>query len=274
MTMGVKTAEHDYVHGQLHTSHAALFQRFEQANANALATSGLQTDLAYGPHPRQRYDLCTGPGQGQGVVLYFHAGYWQARDKSQFRFLAPAMRERGLTLALMNYPLCPDTPLPGITRMVRDAIPAVRAQLSHLPADTPWIACGHSAGAHLAVELALSQCYAPDGLACLSGVVAISGIYDLLPLLDTTLNRKLLLDTATAAACSPLRRVHAGAPPAHFVVGGLETSAFLAQSRNMAEAWRWAGNTSHHDTLPDKDHFSLLCGRQLPDLIRDMALRA
>ena len=90
------------------------------------------------------------------------------------------------------------------------------------------------------------------------GVVALSGVYDLAPLVGTTLNTALGLDAASARRHSPLWRVGLVAPPALFGVGGAETPAFLAQNQAMADAWQAAGHPSVVHTVEDADHFTLL----------------
>ena len=71
----------------------------------------------------------------------------------------------------------------------------------------------HRGRAALADEHAASTGRAIDGVA------AMSGIFDLAPLVATSLNDKLRLDAASAAACSPLHRVRAHAAPMLVVVG-------------------------------------------------------
>ena len=39
-------------------------------------------------------------GVRQAAIIYLQGGYWQSRDKSMFRFIAP----------LDNYPLCREAP--------------------------------------------------------------------------------------------------------------------------------------------------------------------
>ena len=67
------------------------------------------------------------PAAAQGVMLYLHAGYWQSRDKSLFRFLAPAFQARGFHVALANYPLCPDVTLDELVKAVAPSVAAVAA---------------------------------------------------------------------------------------------------------------------------------------------------
>ena len=79
----------EYIDGQLRPAHAALFERIAAANDQAIKDGQPTLDIAYGPHPRQTMDLYRTPGKRRAIVAYFHAGYWQSRDKSGFCFLAP-----------------------------------------------------------------------------------------------------------------------------------------------------------------------------------------
>ncbi|MFM5917361.1 MAG: alpha/beta hydrolase [Novosphingobium sp.] len=246
----ISTNQFEYVEGQMRPSHAALLDRFIGDSERAVAQGHPALDLAYGPHPRQTLDLFRAAGTRKGVVAFFHAGYWQSRDKSQFRFIAPPLASDGFDVALVNYPLCPEV-------TVADIVAAAAASLAAIAARTdgvPQILVGHSAGAHIAVELATKP---PVG-AWISGIVPISGVFELEPLIDTTLNAKLGLDRASARACSPLGRAKPGAPRALFAVGALETQAFRDQTSAMANAWSEAGNEARQVTVAGADHFSVL----------------
>ena len=181
------------------------------------------------------------------------------RSPKRFHLGAPPLLDAGFNVALVNYPLCPDATLETLTEAVRDFVPAVRGQKGVV--ELPLIAAGHSAGAHLAVELALTDWAArgvpPDAI---SGVAALSGIYDLEPLVATPINDNLRLDAAAARAASPIHRVRSGLPPALFALGGLETAAFRAQNAEMCAAWEKSGNSGSTLVVDDADHFSLLRG--------------
>src|SRR5271163_2295463 len=224
-----------YLTGQLNPRQPALLAELQRWSAEAVNGLRPALDLPYGAHPRQRFDFFK-TSWTEATFAYFHAGYWQARDKSQFRFIVPAFAEAGFNVALVNYPLCPDATLEALTEAVRDFVPAVRRLEGVV--ELPLIAAGHSAGAHLAVELALTDWpgrgVPPDAI---SGVAALSGIYDLEPLIATPVNDNLRLDVTTARAASPIHRVRGGLPRALFAVGGVETSAFRAQNAKMCAAW-------------------------------------
>lgn len=244
--------QYQYVQGQARPSFPALLADYEARSRAAAAAGDCTLDLRYGPHARQTFDFFPARGKARGTLVYFHAGYWQSRDKSGFRFIAPAYAQAGLHVALVNYPLCPEVSVAALVEAARVCVPAIGERAV---GDGTLVLAGHSAGAHIAVELALAQQHSATPIA---GVAALSGIYDLGPLVATTLNDKLQLDGASAKACSPLHRVRAGAAPALVVVGGAETPDFVAQSRDFHEAWSAAGNRSALHIEPGADHFSLL----------------
>jgi len=247
-----------YLTGQLNPQQPLLLADLERQSAEAVDALQAAVDLPYGAHPRQRFDFFPAFG-AEATFAYFHAGYWQARDKSQFRFIAPALLDAGFNVALVNYPLCPDVTLEALTEAVRDFVPAVRGQNGAV--ELPLIAAGPSAGAHLAVELALTN-WAVRGVPpnAISGVVALSGIYDLEPLIATPINDNLRLDAPAARAASPIHRVRSGLPRALFAAGGLETAAFRTQNAEMCAAWEKSGNSGSTLVVDDADHFSLLRG--------------
>ena len=246
-----------YVEGQGRSTFPALLADYQRLSDLAVAAPDVQIDQAYGPHPRQRFDLFPPAGPARGVMLYFHAGYWQSRDKSNFRFLASAFQARGFFVAVVNYPLCPDMSLSALVDATRASVSAVRRHLEGMGVrGLPLVLAGHSAGAHLCAELALSG--VSDPASAVDGICALSGIYDLQPLLTTTLNARLQLDPQTALAASPLFRVRPDTPPAWWLVGALETPAFKSQNDRMHEAWLAQGNGSERLMVSDADHFSLL----------------
>jgi arylformamidase len=257
--MTERDAVWDYMTGQMHDSTPALLAAYQRDSA---AMPAAAAGVPYGPHPRQVFDLLESPAPWRGTLLYFHAGYWQARDKAMFRIIAPALLAAGIDVALANYPLCPDVAMPALTQAARAAVPGVLAHAAGRGrGGQALITTGHSAGAHIAVELALTEWGDASPIA---GVVGLSGVYDLAPLIDTPLNQALRLDPATARAASPIHRVTQGAPPALFVVGGAETPAFQAQTASMAAAWTAAGNRGAMMTVDGADHFSLLQSMAAP----------
>jgi arylformamidase len=124
------------------------------------------------------------------------------------------------------------------------------------------LAVGHSAGGHLAACL-LGQDYSrfarPLGRLVVPGALPISGVFDLEPLLATTIGQALRLSPEAARALSPRWQD----PPdgaLHVVVGAAESDAFRHQSRDFADAW---GGTL--EEIAGANHFTVLDPLTDPD---------
>jgi len=240
--------EAQYNNRALVPDHPAVMARWREA-AEAARAASPPREIAYGPGPREVMDLFEA-GPDAPVAVFLHGGYWQALDKGWFSGLAPALAVHGVSLAIPSYDLCPDVRLGVILRQVRAAVEAVRARTGTRP-----VVFGHSAGGHMAA------CMLSEGRA--SAAVAISGIFDLAPLIPTSLNDALRLDAAEAAALSPIHwPVPNGSTPGgtvlDCVVGGDESPEFLRQSRMMAELWGAKGVDTRYQALPGLNHFTVL----------------
>ena len=250
--------EFQYVSGQGRDSFPALLASFDERSRQSILSTNVELDTRYGQMARETYDLFRPQGTARATVVYFHAGYWQSRDKANFRFIAAPFCSRGANVVLVNYPLCPTV---GVGDIVRSACTALRTIASQTGAgsdDHPLVVCGHSAGGHLAVELALSAASGESGLPRINGIVGVSGVYDLRPLVDTSLNANLKLDEQLATGLSPVLRVQATSTQAVFAVGETETEAFRQQNERMHQAWSDQGNRSRTVVTPSDDHFSIL----------------
>ncbi|HYC99010.1 alpha/beta hydrolase [Brevundimonas sp.] len=228
--------------------HQAVMLRWRDASGAARA-AWPPLEIAYGPGEREVMDLFSA-GDDAPVAVFLHGGYWQALDRSWFSGLAPALLARGVSLAIPSYDLAPAVRLGRILGQVRAAADAVRARTGARPA-----VFGHSAGGHMAA------CLLSEGRA--SAAVAISGVFDLAPLIPTSLNIALRLDQAEAAALSPIHwPVPDGSTPGgtvlDCVVGADESPEFLRQSKMMADLWGARGVETRYEALPGLNHFTVL----------------
>jgi arylformamidase len=250
----------EYLTGQRRDTHDALLAEFEKKSAECVARLSPALDIRYGSGARQTFDVFRSRGECRGTVLFFHAGYWQSRDKAGFRFLAEPFVANNINFIFVNYPRCPEVTLHTLVEAAAQSVPAILGHLGAAhPRQTGLIVAGHSAGGHIAVELALMQW--PDHLKGgrpIERVISLSGVFDLQPLLRTPLNNNLRLSPDEAYRASPLFRASGVNIPALFIVGGTETPAFQKQSEAMCVAWRDAGNPSDFIVVPEADHFSLL----------------
>ena len=240
--------EAQYNNRALVPDHPAVMQRWRET-AEVARAAHPPLEIAYGRGPREVMDLFEA-GPDAPVAVFLHGGYWQALDKDWFSGLAPALLARGVSLAIPSYDLCPAVRLGTILRQVRSAVERVRERTGVRP-----VVFGHSAGGHMAA------CMLSEGRA--SAAVAISGVFDLAPLIPTSLNKALDLDDREAAALSPIHRpVPNGSTPGGTVldclVGADESPEFLRQSRMMADHWGRQGVETRYEALPGLSHFTVL----------------
>lgn len=249
--------EYEYVDGQKHASFDDLFNYYNQLNHQILQEKKWTLDQPYGFQERELFDVCYAKTPAKAIIIYLHAGYWQSRDKSQFRFIAEDLSSKGYHFVLVNYPLCPTVKIGDIVRSIQYAIHSIKNYFKYKEIDLPIILCGHSAGAHLVTELAIQNSKSIHSK-LFHGVIAISGIYDLAPLKDTSLNQALQLTESEIQYYSPAYKNGLLIDfPFTFLVGQKETNAFIQQNQNMAKLLAASGIVKKEELL-EHDHFSLL----------------
>ncbi|MGL4729430.1 MAG: alpha/beta hydrolase, partial [Bosea sp. (in: a-proteobacteria)] len=230
----------------------------EDAAAFRAAQGSLaELGLSYGPSPRQYFDLFKPQAQaGDALVMFIHGGYWQALEPSSFSHCAKGLVARGVPVAVAGYDLCPAVSVEAIIMQMR----ACAADLWRRYA-TPIIACGHSAGGQLAACLVATNWseFAPDlPPRLVRAGLGISGVYNLRPLIETSINDKLKLDDTTSRAVSPL--FWPAPPNATFEawVGADESGQYLRQSKALVEAWSLGGALMSYAEIPAANHFTAI----------------
>lgn len=204
--------------------------------------------LSYGPTPRQVMDVFwPGAERCAPLALFIHGGYWQQLDASVFSHFARGLLAHGVAVALPTYDLCPQVSMATLVEQVRAA-----AGFLHRRTGRKLLVTGHSAGGHLTAML-LATDWAARGLPAdmVPAGLPISGLFDLPPLLHTTVADKLRLDEAEARRLSPLFLPRPAAR-LHAVVGGDEGVEYTRQSRSIAAAW---GGT--WESRPGLNHFTI-----------------
>lgn len=240
--------------------HPQIFARWKESSRRARDLLGGDLDIAFGEHPLQRLDVFRAKGRSQALLLFIHGGYWRSLDKSDFSFVAPPLVERGITVAVSNYRLCPFVTLEDLVRDNLAACAWLWRHARHVGAEPDRIfVAGHSAGGHLTAMLlaALWSQYAPDLPASLvKGGLAISGLYDLRPLLQTNINNDLHLTADSALHASPAFMSPPTDAPLYTAVGGRESDEFKRQNRLIGERWR--GVFKRDVPAPECNHFTVV----------------
>jgi arylformamidase len=252
-----------YNNRELAPDHAVYFAKWAEGSQRARSTMTSHLDLRYGDAPGETIDLFPSRKGDGSCMMFIHGGYWRSLDKKDFSFLAPAFVGAGISLAVVNYDLCPKV---SIEEIVRQMLRASRWLWLHaeeygMDQDRLYVS-GHSAGGHLTAMLMCAQWPAfdrelPKDL--WKGGLAISGIYDLRPLVGIDwLNVDLRLDEAAALKVSPAFLPAATRAPVMTCVGGDESSEFLRQNAMLGERWR--GAFAGDIPMPGTNHFSVVDG--------------
>ena len=234
--------------------HMAVMRAWADAAADFRAPHPPEV-IAYGSGEREAMDLFTPPGGRSGAtVMFIHGGYWQALDRSWFSHLARGLNAHGVALAIPSYDLCPGVRIGDILEQMRAACAVLHGRTSGR-----IIASGHSAGGHLSACL-LATDWAGRGLpkALVPAAYSISGLFDLKPLVPTSLNTALRLDAAEAEALSPVRWPAPADLVLDAVFGAAESEEFVRQSRMIAEVWGGAGVATRYEAIEAADHFTVL----------------
>lgn len=226
-------------------------------------------DLPYGTDPSARFDLFPAhrpiavdaarhaARSATPCLIFLHGGYWQAMDKADSSFLAEPFVAQGIAVCVLGYPKCPGVGLADIVDQVSDGVRYIRSHARCFGLDGNRLhVVGHSAGGHLAAWLLTEA----DLAGHLCSVTAISGLFDLTPLVGTSINGALGLDHATAHRLSPIHRrpVSSGVGaevPLLLAWGEAETSGFPVQAAGLAAAWAGLAVTLTALPLPGCDHF-------------------
>ncbi len=244
--------------------HMAIIGQWGRDASAARDELGGPRDLAYGDAPRNVLDGFTPTDPINGaVVMFIHGGYWQALDKSSFSHMARGPVAHGVSVYIPSYTLCPDVQISDIIAEMRTAAMAVHRLTGRLV-----VVAGHSAGGHLAAALLATDWPAiSDDLPAdlVTSAYSISGVFELAPLVHTSINGALGLDAASAAAVSPALWAAPTGKTCDAVVGGAESSEFHRQSADLAHSWGAAGVATRYESVPHANHFDVIAPMADPD---------
>ena len=228
-----------------------------ERSREAAGLPSLVKDLPYGADVRQKLDIFSA-GRDAPVLVFLRGGYWRVGEKEDRWFPASEWLARGVSWVVPNYRLAPDASLPDIVADAQAALDWLLAQGKSHGIDPAQIhLVGNSAGAHLAAMLGAG----PAG-AQVRSLTLLSGLYDLVPLVDEEPNDWLKMDRETAIAMSPSCHLPPARLPVTVCCGGTETDAFKDQSARYAATLRDNGNPVEHFLSPGRNHMEIIleCG--------------
>jgi len=236
-------------------------QQYQQRSDAARALP--HQEHAYGGLQRQRLDLFLpvlpqGATRPPALLVFIHGGYWQELSKQSACFAAPACLAAGHAFAAVGYTLAPEASVEQIVQECRTALVWLQHHAARLGFDPARIVvAGSSAGAHLAAMCTLRGWPHDSGLP--AGAVLVSGVYELAPLVGTSINTALGLTRDSASKVSPLHYSLAGFARTVLAWGEIETEEFKRQSRAFGQALQAQGLPEVPALeVPARNHFDVV----------------
>ncbi|MEI4472433.1 alpha/beta hydrolase [Frigidibacter sp. MR17.24] len=229
----------------------------------------MQAGLKYGPTRLESLDFFSA-GAGSPILVFIHGGYWfdGRLRKENYSWVARGLNAHGVSVAVIDYDVCPKVTIDEITRSCRAAVAWLHANAAALGADGDRLyVTGNSAGGHLTAMVSLTDWAGDYDLPAdtVKGGCPISGLYDLQPFQWTWLQPKIQLTGQQIARNSPMVLARADLPPQLVAWGAEESDEFHRQSTDFCAAWQAAGNRAELMPIPGANHHAANTGFGDPD---------
>ena len=225
-------------------------------------TSGLTANrnIAYGDGSRDKLDVYVPKSATDAdppVIVFFYGGTWQTGAKHDYLFAAEALSETGAIVVVPDYRLYPEVIFPGFLEDSARAVAWTIANIGRWGGDPNSIfLAGHSAGAYIAIMLALDPEYlARAGVrdVRLAGAIGISGPYDFLPIKRADI-KSIFEVVPDLALTQPIHYARGDAPPLLLVTGDDDTTVSPDNTRNLAARIKALGGEVETEYYPRVDH--------------------
>ncbi len=216
-------------------------------------TRRLARDLPYGVTSGRTLDIYAPKSGGdRPVLVFFYGGNWDSGDKHNYAFVGRAFAELGYVAVLADYTHTHERPYPAFMEDAGAALAWVAANIAGYGGDPARIAvAGHSAGAYIAVTLALDPRWgAADTV---RAAIGLAGPYDFLPF-DSPITSRTFGHAADLPATQPVNFARAGAPPLLLITGDADATVRPRNSQALAARVREAGGAVDLILYPGMPH--------------------
>ena len=220
-------------------------------------------DVAYGEDPRQRLDVYTPEGGGTGlpVMVFFYGGGWNSGSRNDYAWVGHSLAAQGYVVVVPDYRLAPSHPYPDF---VQDGAQAVRWAYDHAQAfggdPDRLVLAGHSAGAYIALQLAMDLDFlraAGVEPKLIKATVGLSGPYDFYPFVSP-LAVEAFATWPKPKDTQPINHVGPGRAPVFLAHGDKDELVELSNTYNLAKALRAAGDEVEVKVYPGLDHAGMV----------------
>jgi acetyl esterase/lipase len=202
----------------------------------------LISSIEYGANSRQKLDIYLPKntntlGAAKKVIIFYYGGNWDSGERADYKFAAEALVSQGHIVVVPDYRVYPEVLFPELMVDPVTAAKWVKTNIKKYNGDANKVfLAGHSAGAHIAVMMAVNAEY----LATVSlkptdfaGVIGLAGPYDFLPLTSDTL-KTIFGPKDERWKSQPINFVDGKNPPLLLAVGMKDGTVWPRNSINLA----------------------------------------
>ena len=192
------------------------------------------------------------------MVIFFHGGGWAKGSRDTYGFAGRAFASEGFVTVIAGYRLVPEGRYPVFMEDAAAAVRWTRANIAAHGGDPNNIVlAGHSAGAHIALLLALDPRWLggevqPGG--SVRGVISLAGPADFLPLDPGGRGDVALGHVRPLEITQPIHFARADAPALWLAHGDADVTVRPRNSTRLAAAIEDAGGQAEVRMYPGVDH--------------------
>jgi arylformamidase len=233
-------------------------QKAEQAR-KVRETAKSWLNVSYGSSPRETLDIYAADTAGGPVLVYIHGGYWRSGTKEDNCNFVPTFTKRGVTVALVEYDLCPTVTVTDIVRQTRASIAWVYKNITRYSANPSRLyLSGHSAGGHL-TAMALANDWEKQSLPrdLIKGAVATSGVFDLDVVARISVQEQVRMTPEIARVNDPLTHPPLVNCPVLVAVGGNEPKGWQQMSEDYYDYCKQQSMKADYLVIPGANHYTM-----------------
>ena len=203
----------------------------------------LVSGVEYGTNARQKLDIYLPKATEKStalkkVIIFYYGGNWDSGERADYKFAAEALVGHGYIVVIPDYRVYPEVLFPDFMADPVSAAKWVKTNIKKYNGDANKVfLAGHSAGAHIAVMMAIN----PEYLAQVSlkpndfaGVIGLAGPYDFLPLKSERLKIIFGLESQQWKS-QPINFVDGNNPPLFLAIGTKDNTVWPRNSINLAK---------------------------------------
>lgn len=208
----------------------------------------LVSAVEYGTNARQKLDIYLPKAADEStklesaalkkVIIFYYGGNWDSGERADYKFAAEALVGHGYIVVIPDYRVYPEVLFPGFMADPVNAAKWVKTNIKKYNGDANKVfLAGHSAGAHIAVMMAINPEYlAQASLKSIdfAGVIGLAGPYDFLPLKSDRL-KIIFGPEAEQWKSQPINFVDGKNPPIFLAVGMKDGTVWPRNTYNLAK---------------------------------------